>query len=195
MSAAVFIDKDGTLLHDVPHNVDPRRIRLRRDAGPALARLRAAGYALVLVTNQPGVALGLFNEYDLGAVWYEIAVQLARRGVALDAIHYCPHHPDGSHPRHARACTCRKPQPGLLLRAAAERGYDLARSWLVGDILDDVEAGRRAGCRTILLDAGSETEWRDGPLRRPHFVAASLSAAAEHIARHPLPIEEAAWTR
>lgn len=183
---AVFIDKDGTLVHNVPHNVDVGRIRLREDAGPALARLSRQGFALVLVTNQPGIAAGLFDESSLAAVWDELAEQLAQDGVGLDAIYYCPHHPDGTDPRYAYPCNCRKPEPGLLLRAADEHGIDLRHSWLIGDILDDVEAGRRAGCQTVLLDVGSETEWRISPWRQPHFVAPTLTEAAERIAAHPL---------
>lgn len=181
MKAAVFIDKDGTLVHDVPYNVDAGRIVLKNDAGPALARLQAAGFALVLVTNQPGVAHGYFEESALAGVWTAIARQLAPYEVAFDALYYCPHHPQGSNRRYAHPCACRKPEPGLLFRAAAEHGYDLARSWLIGDILDDIEAGRSAGCRTVLLDVGSETEWKPGIWREPHFTAVSLKEAAEHI--------------
>ena len=190
LKAAVFIDKDGTLVHDVPYNVDVARIRLRDDAGPALAALQGAGYALVLVSNQSGVARELFEEEELDAVWHHLRERLAAHGVRLDGIYYCPHHPEGSHPRHRRPCECRKPRPGLLLRAAADLDLDLSRSWLIGDILDDVEAGRRAGCRAILLDVGSETEGEAGPWREPDAVAGSLAEAAACIARHD---REWAW--
>lgn len=182
---AVFIDKDGTLVHDVPHNVEIDRVRLRSNAGVALARLQRRGYALVLVTNQPGVALGLFDEGALEKVWEQLALQLSFYRVSFDGIYYCPHHPAGRDPRYARECDCRKPHPGLLHRAAAELDLDLARSWMIGDILDDVEAGRRAGCRTVLLDVGSETEWRGGPLRQPHHIAPGLAEAAAWICGQP----------
>lgn len=178
---AVFLDKDGTLLHDVPFNVDPERVRLREGAGRALAQLAGAGHALVLVTNQSGIALGRFAARALGPVWQRIDRLLAVSGARLDAIYHCPHHPDGAASEYARACACRKPQPGLLLQAARDLDLDLARSWMVGDILDDVEAGHRAGCRTVLLDVGSETEWLRGPSRVPHAVAGSLTEAAEVI--------------
>ncbi|MGE5468805.1 MAG: D-glycero-alpha-D-manno-heptose-1,7-bisphosphate 7-phosphatase [Ignavibacteria bacterium] len=177
----MFLDKDGTLIRDVPHNVDPSRIELAPGAGAALARLREAGFALVLVSNQPGVARGCFAEADLAAVWRRLGELLAPFGVGLDAIYYCPHDPAGRVRRHAIACRCRKPQPGLLKRAAAEHGFALERSWMIGDILDDVEAGNRAGCRSVLLDAGGETEWRAGPWRRPAFVARDLADAAACI--------------
>lgn len=181
LSPAVFIDKDGTLVHDLPFNVDPGRVRLREDAGLALARLQRRGYRLVVVTNQSGVARGYFDEETLQGVWQAIADALDAHGVRLQAIVHCPHHPDGSVAQFAVACDCRKPAPGMLLRAAQEHGLDLGRSWLIGDILDDIEAGRRANCRTILLDVGSETEWRRSRLRHPHHVAASLSEAAAII--------------
>ncbi|HEX6733641.1 MAG TPA: HAD family hydrolase [Azonexus sp.] len=181
MNAAVFLDKDGTLVHDLPYNADPDRLRLRPGAGPALARLRRAGFRLILVSNQPGIALGLFPEAALLSVDAELARRLAPHGAALDATYYCPHLPAaaGAGP----GCACRKPQPGLLRRAAAEHGIDLGRSWMVGDILDDVEAGHAAGCRAVLLDVGSETEWRDGAGRRPDFVARGLAAVAAGILR------------
>lgn len=182
MMPAVFIDKDGTLVHDVPHNVAVERIVLRAGAGAALARLRRAGFALVLVSNQPGVGLGLFADAALAAVWAHLRATLAADAVALDAFYYCPHAPvAGRDHEKPPGCICRKPAPGLLLRAAAEHGYDLARSWMIGDILDDVEAGQRSGCRTVLLDVGSETEWRRGLLRRPDVTVPDLAAAATAI--------------
>lgn len=188
--AAIFLDKDGTLVRDVPYNVDAERIVLKPEAGPALARLQAAGYSLVLVTNQPGVARGYFGESALDAVWSALAGLLAPYGVAFDAIYYCPHHPHGSNRDYARECACRKPEPGLLFQAASERGYDLKRSWMIGDILDDIEAGRSAGCRTVLLDVGSETEWRTAPWRQPHYTTGSLAQAASYILAHPEPVAE-----
>lgn len=180
---AVFVDKDGTLVVNVPNSIDPKQIALTPGAGPALARLRAGGYDIVLVSNQSGVAHGLFTEDDLDAVWRRLADLLAPYKVALDGIYYCPHDPAGGVPRHAIACRCRKPQPGLLWRAAVDRGYELACSWLIGDILDDVEAGNRAGCRTILLDVGNETEWRPGPGRHATYVAHTFEEAARRILR------------
>jgi D,D-heptose 1,7-bisphosphate phosphatase len=178
---AVFIDKDGTLVHDVPYNVDPARLKLREDAGAALRALQEAGYELVLVTNQAGVALGRFPETALAPLWDAIGTELGAHGVRLGGVYYCPHHPQGRG-EYGRSCDCRKPQPGLLRRAAAAHDIDLASSWMIGDILDDVEAGHRAGCRSVLLDVQSETEWQLTPLRTPDFVAPDLTAASRHIA-------------
>jgi D-glycero-D-manno-heptose 1,7-bisphosphate phosphatase len=179
---AVFLDKDGTLIEDVPYNVDPARIQLAAGAADGLPRLHAAGFRLIVVSNQSGVARGLFDEEALTAVRERLAELLAGLGVPLGGFYYCPHHPEGSIPRYAVACGCRKPEPGLILDAARAHGIALADSWFVGDILDDVEAGRRAGCRTLLIDNGHETEWRRTPLRWPDLVAPDLAAAAHRIA-------------
>jgi histidinol-phosphate phosphatase family protein len=180
---AVFLDKDGTVVEDLPYNVDPALVRLAPGAAEALARLRRAGFALVLVSNQPGVALGRFPATALAAVDGRLRELLAPHGAALDAAYYCPHAPDSGRQGEAIGCSCRKPAPGLLFRAAREHGLHLRRSWMIGDILNDVEAGRAAGCRTILLDNGGETEWRLSPAREPHFKAAGLLEAAEIIER------------
>ena len=172
---AVFLDKDGTLVENVPYNVDPARVRLAAGAGAALRRLRAAGYRLVVVTNQSGVARGYHSEDDVQRVADHLGMVLAALGAPLAGFYYCPH----------LACAGRKPAPGMVRRAGAELDVDLARSWLVGDILDDVEAGARAGCRTVLVQNGGETEWRRGPFRHPTAVVPDLSAAAEFILSSP----------
>ncbi|GAB3903139.1 HAD family hydrolase [Larkinella knui] len=164
---AVFIDKDGTLIQDVPYNVDPERITLNPNAGCTLAHLQQAGYRLLIISNQSGIAHGYFEENALVAVQNRLQELLRPFGVYLDGFYYCPHHPEGTVPGYAIACSCRKPHPGLLLRAAREHAIDLTASWMIGDILHDVEAGNRAGCRTILLDTGHETEWEPGPYRTP----------------------------
>jgi histidinol-phosphate phosphatase family protein len=178
---AVFLDKDGTLIDDVPYNADPHRVSLTRGAGAALRALKAHGYLLVVVSNQPGVALGRFQLQALAAVERRIQELLAPSSVEIDGFYYCPHLPQAANVRFAVRCLCRKPQPGLLRQAAREWRIDLAQSWLVGDILDDVEAGNRAGCRTVLVDTGNETEWRLGAARQPHHLAGSLRQAAHWI--------------
>ena len=173
-SRAVFVDKDGTLVVNVPFNVDPERIRLAQGAEHAVRIFAASGYRVIVVSNQPGAAMGLFPEDALR----EVEARLRQTLPALDGFYYCPHLPDAG-------CGCRKPAPGLLERAAKEHAVDLRSSWMIGDILDDIEAGRRAGCRTILVDAGNETEWRLSDERSPHHIAADLAEAAEIIAHAP----------
>jgi histidinol-phosphate phosphatase family protein len=177
---ALFLDKDGTLIVDVPFNVDPARVALASGAGEALRRFASLGFQLIVVSNQPGVALGLFPERALRGVEAQIQKLLRPAGVAIDAFFYCTHAP----PRAGKgtvACLCRKPQPGLLRRAASDWHLDLARSWLVGDILDDIEAGRSAGCRTAFVLNGGETEWRLSPRRHPDVCSSTFAGAARAI--------------
>lgn len=182
---AIFIDKDGTLVENVPYNVDPQRVVLTAGALDGLAQLTALGYLLIVVSNQPGVAHGVFPETALAAVNDRLQRLLAAGGVSLAGFYFCPHHRDGRLSRYAIRCQCRKPAPGLLWAAANIHDIDLSASWLIGDILDDVEAGARAGCRTVLIDNGNETEWVHGPYREPHFMARDLADAARWIARAP----------
>jgi histidinol-phosphate phosphatase family protein len=177
----VFLDKDGTLIDDLPYNVDPERITLAPGAAEGVRLLAEAGCRLVVVTNQPGVALGRFPLSAIGAVEARLRELLAEHGAALAGFYYCPHDRRGSVAPFNRPCACRKPADGLLRRAARELNVDLESAWLVGDILDDIEAGRSAGCRTILLNCGGETEWRLGPKRIPHRIAPDLHSAAKII--------------
>jgi D-glycero-D-manno-heptose 1,7-bisphosphate phosphatase len=182
MSArAVFLDKDGTLVEDVPYNVDPELIRPTEGALEALRLLQEAGYLLVVVSNQSGVARGLFPERALVGVEKRLRAILSTAGVNLAGFYYCPHHPQGSRPEYAVDCTCRKPKPGLLLRAAREHDIDLRSSWMIGDILNDIQAGKAAGCKTILLNNGHETEWVLTPDRQPDFLVRNLPEAAEIV--------------
>jgi len=180
-ASAVFLDKDGTLIDDIAYNVDPRRIKLAPGAAEGLYLLVRRGYRLIVVSNQPGVALGIFPEHALRTVEARLRELLHDVGVPLAGFHYCPHLPAGMVAEYAVPCTCRKPASGLLSHAAREHGVDLESSWMVGDILDDIEAGRGAGCGTVLIDNGNETEWDLTPERRPDKVAADLFEAAALI--------------
>lgn len=180
---AVFFDKDGTLIDDMPFNVDPARMRLARGAADAIAALARAGFALFVISNQGGVARGYFAEAALAAVHARLRELVHAAGGRLAGFYYCPHDPTGHVEPYARACDCRKPRPGMILRAAHAHGIDLANSWFVGDILHDVEAGNRAGCRTVLIDNGNETEWVLTPLRTPDASVGDLAAAARDILR------------
>jgi D,D-heptose 1,7-bisphosphate phosphatase len=184
---AIFLDKDGTLVDDLPYNAEPQRITLCSGAGAALRLLSRLDYRLFVVTNQAGIAFGRFGEAAMNAVHDRLQDLLFREQLTLDGFFYCPHHPDGSVAVYACDCHCRKPMPGLLLRAATDHGIDLRSSWMIGDILHDVEAGNRAGCRTVLIDNGNETEWRLGPRRIPTRMAPDLYAAAVLIASHGDP--------
>jgi D-glycero-D-manno-heptose 1,7-bisphosphate phosphatase len=152
---AIFLDKDGTILEDVPYNVDPTRMRLAPGARTGLRLLQEAGFRLIVVTNQSGVARGLFPEEELVGVEARLRELLGDAGISLDSFYYCPHHPEGSVAAYARECSCRKPAPGLLFRAARQRQIDLAHSWMVGDKPTDAEAGARAGCRVVAISGAN----------------------------------------
>lgn len=179
---AIFLDRDGTLVENVPYNVDSARLRFADGAAETVCVLRDEGFRVYVVSNQSGVARGLFDERAVQALHDEIARRMLEAGAPLDGFYYCPHHPDGSVGVYRHECDCRKPAPGMLLRAASEHGLDLSASWMVGDILNDIEAGRRAGCRTALVDNGGETEWRRSPLRTPDVTVARLRDVPEVIA-------------
>lgn len=178
---AVFLDKDGTLIQDVPYNVEPRLMRLMPGVARSLRILHAAGYRLIVISNQSGVARGYFPEGALVAVEARLRALLAQAGVPLAGFYYCPHHPEGSVPEYAIDCFCRKPEPGLLLRAARAHHIDLRQSWFIGDILNDIEAGHRAGCRTMLLDVGNETEWIMSARRWPDYLVTHWDQVAPII--------------
>jgi D-glycero-D-manno-heptose 1,7-bisphosphate phosphatase len=181
VNKAVFLDKDGTLIKDIPYNVDINRIVFYDSTFNGLRLLSKHGYRLFIVSNQAGLALGLFDEKNLSDVIDFISSKLSEEGIKVDGFYYCPHSPSGVIPEFTKACHCRKPADGLLTTAATEHGISLERSWMIGDILNDVEAGNRAGCRSILLNNNNETEWDMAGYRKPFAVAADMEAAARII--------------
>lgn len=178
---AVFLDKDGTLIEDVAYNVSPEKIKLYPEVPGALQELKSQGFKLVVVSNQPGIAHGFFGEDALKAMKERLQQLLSAHDVMLDGFYFCPHHPEGKMTGYAIECICRKPRPGLLLQAATEMNIDLSVSWMIGDILNDVEAGNRAGCKTILIDNGNETEWAVSPERIPAHIVKHMNEAAGKI--------------
>ncbi len=141
---ALFVDRDGTLIEDVGYPADPQDVRLLPGSAAALAALQRHGFALVVVSNQSGIGRGLVSTEQAARVHHRFTDLLAEQGVTLDAAYYCPHHPE-------EGCPCRKPSPQALLRAAAELDLCLSRSFMVGDKASDVEAGKHAGCRSVLF--------------------------------------------
>lgn len=181
MTPAIFLDKDGTVLADVPYNVDPRRMRFAPGAAAGLALLGTTGFPLIVISNQPGIALAKFSIDAIGPMHKRLEDMFIEAGARLGGFYFCPHHPSGVFPPYAKICDCRKPAPGLLHIAAQRLSIDLAASWLIGDILDDVEAGGRAGCRTVLIDNGNETEWLGGQWRTPDRIEKDLEGASRWI--------------
>jgi D-glycero-D-manno-heptose 1,7-bisphosphate phosphatase len=177
---ALFLDRDGVI------NVDRNYVYRVEDfdwidgAQDVIKRFNDMGWWVFVVTNQSGIARGYFTEQDLAAMHDHLSRELGRSGVSVDGFYHCPHHPDGAIEHLAIACECRKPQPGMILRAAADHAILPEWSWFVGDILDDIQAGNTAGCGTVLVDLGTE-----GPpassIRRPDFVARDTSHALDII--------------
>src|ERR1051326_3338998 len=180
---AVFIDRDGTLTDEVGYVNHPSRLRLLPRSAEAIRRLNRAGVAAVIVTNQAGIARGYFSEDVLRAVNAELVAMLERAGARLDGIYVCPHHPTEGPPPYRMLCDCRKPQPGLLLRAADELALDLTRSVMVGDKPSDLEVAPKAGARGVLGLAGhgrGEWEYRREQFGvTPDHVAGDLLDAVE----------------
>jgi D-glycero-D-manno-heptose 1,7-bisphosphate phosphatase len=181
---AVFIDKDGTLIPDVPYNVNPEFIQLHEGVVEGLRLLQEQQYKTVIISNQSGVGRGYFPEEELDKVRSRIELLLGREHIKLDGFYYCPHYVGSLIEKYNVACECRKPKPGLLLQAAQDLGIDLSRSWMIGDILNDVEAGKRAGCKTVLIDNGGETEWIMNEYRVPDIRVHDVHQAAIEILKH-----------
>jgi D-glycero-D-manno-heptose 1,7-bisphosphate phosphatase len=170
----VFLDRDGTLVPDTGYPHRPEDCRLLPGVIDGLRALVQGGYRLAVVTNQSGIGRGLFGHGDYEAFQETLEAELARQGIALAGSFYCPHAPDAG-------CTCRKPAPGLLLRAREVLGADLAGSWVIGDALRDAEAASRAGCRGAVLVG--ERVAADALLPPRTVRAPDLRAAAAHILR------------
>ena len=154
--AAVFLDRDNTIIADPGYLSDPDEVSLLPGAGQSIRRLNKAGYAVVVVTNQSGVARGMVSEHVLGEIHDRLREVLLEQGARLDGVYYCPYleGDDAVVEQYRRRSDLRKPEPGMLLRAARELDLDLDRSWMIGDSARDVEAGVRAGCRAILVQNG-----------------------------------------
>jgi D-glycero-D-manno-heptose 1,7-bisphosphate phosphatase len=156
---AVFLDRDGVLIHDVHLLTQCDQVELYPFAPQVLNDLHTAGYIVVVVTNQTVVARGLASEQEVEQVhaWIQELLQKTD-GAQVDRFYFCPHHPNASLPAYRVECSCRKPSPGMIHRAACDLGIDLESSWMVGDRISDIIAGSRAGCRTILVETGKHTE-------------------------------------
>lgn len=156
---AVFLDRDGVLVRDANLLTRAEDICIYPAVPRALRRLKEAGYRLLVVSNQPVIARGLLSPGHVVALQAEVERQLARAGSPpLDGFYFCPHHPDANLPVYRMDCECRKPRPGLLIRAAGEHAIDLSASFMVGDRLSDIAAGAILGCRTALVTTGAHCE-------------------------------------
>ncbi len=150
----VFLDRDGTINEEVGYLRHPESLKLIRGAAGALKALKAAGYALVVITNQSGVARGYFDLSDVSRVNKHLLRLLKKEGATVDAIYVCPHHPEGNRPPYNVLCSCRKPAPGLAQQAARDLDLDLTRAYVIGDKLVDLHLAHNLGARGILVLTG-----------------------------------------
>jgi D-glycero-D-manno-heptose 1,7-bisphosphate phosphatase len=181
---AVFLDRDGVINEERYYVGRVADFHLLPGVPAALKRLQDAGFALVVVTNQAGIAKGRFTASDYAVLTAHLRAVLQSEGVTLDGVYHCPHHPEATHAEWASDCDCRKPRPGMLLRAAAELGLSLANSVMVGDKTSDTQAGRSAGVGlTILVDSGHALG--DDCLQHADLRCADLAGAAALILGRP----------
>jgi D-glycero-D-manno-heptose 1,7-bisphosphate phosphatase len=185
LKPAVLMDRDGTLAHEVGYINHLSRFKLHPFAVEAVRVVNRAGFLAVVVTNQAGVARGYFPESLIGEVHAVVQAAMESGGARLDGIYYCPHHPSAGEPPYRQDCDCRKPRPGLALRAAAELAIDLSRSWVVGDRPGDLELAWNVGARGALVKTGyglGELTFNRHRFRRePDLVAEHLLEAVERI--------------
>ena len=185
MNRAVFIDRDGTISEEVGYINHLSRFRLFPYSAPAIKQLHENGYLAIVITNQAGVARGYFSEAMVQDIHKQMTKDLETSGARLDGIYYCAHHPSVGKPPYQLDCDCRKPKPGLLLRAARDYDIDLANSWMVGDRYSDIELAANAGVKSVLVLSGyGRGEWehqRDNWTRQPDLVAEDLLAAVSQI--------------
>jgi histidinol-phosphate phosphatase family protein len=149
---AVFLDRDNTLIEDPGYINHPSQVKLLPGTAASLAQLHKMDFLVIVVSNQSGVARGIVTEETLAQIHHQLEKLLADEGAYLDAIYFCPFHPDGVISKYRMESELRKPAPGMLLKAAEDLNVDLSRSWMVGDSYRDIEAGKRAGCKTILIN-------------------------------------------
>ena len=178
MNRAVFLDRDGTIAKDVPYCSCPEDFELLSGVGEGIRILNEAGFRVVVITNQSGIARGYFTEEILEKIHQKMKSDLAKYGANIEAIYYCPHHPD-------EGCNCRKPKPTLIFQAAKEHNIDLTKSFFIGDKSQDIEAGHAAGCKTVLiLSLNDEATASEEYPVSPDFQFKNLKQVGEWILRN-----------
>jgi len=171
---AVFLDRDDTLIEDPGYINHPDQVKLLEGVTETLAELKKMGYKLIVVSNQSGIARGIFTEEMLAQVHERLEQILSHHGVTLDKIYYCPYHPEGAIPKYRRESDWRKPQPGMLIAAAEELDIDLTESWLIGDSARDIDAGKSAGCKTILIQNAAHNRTIEPGATAPDYMAVNM---------------------
>jgi D-glycero-D-manno-heptose 1,7-bisphosphate phosphatase len=188
---AIFLDRDDTIIEDTGYISTPEQVKLIPAAAQALVELRKLGYKLIVVSNQSGIARGLFTEQTLSQIHEKLKLLLAEHNAYLDRIYYCPYLPDGAVGKYRKDSDWRKPKPGMLLAAAKEMKINLAESWMIGNSYIDVAAGKAAGCRTILIKSNIKPPVKNQDDPDPDFEAINMREAVNvvkrEIARKPTP--------
>lgn len=184
---AVFLDRDGTITPEVGYVLHPCKLTLLPGAADAVKRLRGAGFKVIVITNQSAVARGMMDIDMLEAVNRNLEYLLRDEGTGLDGLYYCPHHPTEGNGEFTRVCDCRKPAPGMLLKAAEEHGIDLSRSFIAGDKISDISMAPSLGAKGILVKTGyggnepGASAQNDSSSFKPDHIADDISAAADWI--------------
>ncbi len=187
-NTAIFLDRDGTINVEVGYLDSEDKLSILPEAYEAVRRINESGPKAIVVTNQAGVAKGLFSEDFVRRIHEEISTRLSQRGASIDGFYYCPHHPTEGREPYRRVCACRKPEPGLLLQAARDFDIDLARSYMIGDRYRDIETAHRVGAKGVLVltGYGQDLLQEAGPdaanaHNAPDYIAADILAAVNWI--------------
>lgn len=179
MEKAVFLDRDGTIIEDIGYLDECSKIRFLPRVSEAIKLLNENGFRVIVTTNQSGVARGYFTEETLREINRYIQESLSRQGALIDKTYYCPHHIEGVIEEYRKECHCRKPNPGMIKEAAVEHNIDLKGSFVIGDKISDIEAGHRAGCKTVLLADRGYPEEEIASM--PDYIAADLYEAVRWL--------------
>ena len=181
---AIFLDRDETLIEDPGYINHPDQVKLLDGVAEALVELKALGYMLIVVSNQSAIARGIVTEEVLGDIHNRLKQLLAEKGAFLDRIYYCPYHPDGAIAKYRKESDWRKPAPGMLLAAADQMDIDLDQSWLIGNSHRDIEAGLRAGCKTILITGSSPYKRPEPGGPKPDYKSVNIKEAVNVIKKY-----------
>jgi heptosyltransferase-2 len=185
LEPAMFIDRDGTLIEDKHYLADPDKIEFIPGSLEAVGRLKRAGYKIIIISNQSGVARGFFPVETVDRIHKQLCLQMKEAGCEPDEIRFCPHHPDGDVPDYTGVCECRKPRAGMLEAAAAKLGVDVKRSFIIGDKYSDIQCGKVLGGRSLLVRTGegsqTEKDLPSEPYLRPYHIDDDLAAAVDNI--------------
>jgi len=176
---AVFFDRDGTINEEVGYLSRLEDLKIFDNAAEAIRKIKGQGFLAIIITNQSGVARGFFDEQFIVTVHEKINEYLEERGTRLDALYYCPHHPKFGNEKYRKACPCRKPEPGLLLKAAEDFNIDLQKSYVVGDMPRDMDIARRVGAKGVMVRTGYGKYVTI--MGKADFIAADLREAADWI--------------